>query len=130
MKNKNFIVLAKIDHILFKADALANIQKSNPKDFQTHNDCRFGKWYDTEGQQQFGHSKSFHNILAPHTLVHNSVLNSFKLIKGRDAMLYKDELKANFKTMESASDELFALMDKMLDEKAAYDDTKNENKNI
>ena len=63
MKNKNFIVLAKIDHILFKADALSHIEKSQYKEFSDHNSCRFGKWYAVDGAAQFGHSQSYKSMV-------------------------------------------------------------------
>ncbi len=122
MKNKNFVVLAKIDHILFKADALEHIQKNDHKEFDNHNSCRFGKWYNAEGGSQFGHSKSFKKILTPHAIVHDSVLSTFALTKDGDALEHENEIKANFTKMESASVELFTLMDSMLDEEAAYQD--------
>jgi len=120
MKNKNFIVLAKIDHILFKADAFTHIQKDAYKEFDTHNSCRFGKWYNTDGKSQFGHSKSFEKIIVPHQEVHNSVLNTFALLKDGNMLSYENVIKSNFTTMEEASDRLFVLMDKILDEEAAF----------
>ena len=123
MQNKNFIVLAKIDHILFKADAFANIQKETHKEFSNHNNCRFGTWYNTQGQSQFGHSKSFKMLVTPHATVHNSVLDTFKLIENSSVLNHEEEVKANFSKMETASDELFLLMDNMLQEEVDYQDT-------
>ena len=122
MKNKNFIVLAKIDHILFKADAFEHIQRNDHKEFDNHNNCRFGKWYDCEGAEQFGHAKSYAKILKPHETVHNSVLNTFSLIKESNILKHENKIKQNFKEMETASDELFVLMDSMLQEEAKYSD--------
>jgi len=122
MKNKNFVVLAKIDHILFKADAFEHIQKDAYRDFDTHNSCRFGQWYKTDGQAQFGHSKSFKEIVTPHADVHNAVLETFALIKDSDTIKHEDEIKNNFAKMEKASDRLFYLMDEMLLEEALYSD--------
>jgi len=122
MKNKNFIVLAKIDHILFKADALSHVQKDNPKKFDNHNACRFGKWYTTDGESQFGHSKSFKDIAVPHKIVHDSVLNTFSLLQDGNMLNHEEQIKTNFITMESASNELFTLMDNMLEEEATFSD--------
>ncbi|MEA3370577.1 MAG: methyl-accepting chemotaxis protein [Campylobacterota bacterium] len=120
MKNKNFVVLAKIDHILFEADALAHVEKGVDKDFDSHHACRFGKWYEGEGKEQFSHSKSFKAINNPHATVHDSVINSFKLLKENDLSAVSKDVKENFIEMESASDELFVLMDSMLDEEQKY----------
>jgi len=122
MKNKNFIVLAKIDHILFKADALTHIEDYQYKEFSNHHNCRFGKWYLGDGASQFGHSESFKKIDIPHSTVHNAVIDSFKLIENSEAILHKDQIKNNFIKMEVASAELFSLMDNMLDEEAQYQD--------
>ena len=124
MKNKNFIVLAKIDHILFKADALSHVEKGDYKEFDTHHSCRFGKWYESEGKKQFSHSKSFKAIEAPHAIVHNSVLDSFKLLKDKDITLVAQEVKENFIKMESTSEELYSLMDSMLEEERLYKEQK------
>jgi hypothetical protein len=123
MKNKNFIVLAKIDHILFKADALAHIEKNDFKEFADHNSCRFGKWYKSEGITQFKHSKSFQAIDTPHAIVHNSVRDTFEILKTKTLTDCDTEIKQNFVAMEAASDELFELMDKMLEEEAAYQES-------
>ena len=120
MKNKNFIVLAKIDHILFKADALEQLREENQKGFDNHHNCRFGKWYSTDGASQFGHSESFKKIENPHAIVHNSVISSFALIKNSEAIEHKEEIFKNFKNIEVASTELFELMDKVLLEEADY----------
>jgi len=120
MKNKNFIVLAKIDHILFKAEALSNIEKNQQQHFDDHHSCRFGKWYDKEGIEKFSHSKSFNKLIEPHKIVHDSVLETFKLIQGKEIHLHTDTIKTNFIKMENASDELFELMDMMLEEEEKY----------
>jgi hypothetical protein len=120
MKDKNFVVLAKIDHILFKADAFEHIQKDSHNNFSNHNECRFGKWYNTDGQSQFGHSKSFKEIITPHTLVHNAVLDTFALIENSNALEHEEAIKNNFINMEEASDRLFYLMDEMLLEESNY----------
>ena len=120
MKNKNFLILSKIDHILFKAAAHQNLH--NPNEITDHNSCRFGKWYNNEGESQFGHTRSFQKILAPHAEVHEAVASSFALAKEDGLLQHKEEIKANFIRMESASDMLFNIMDDMLEEDAKYTD--------
>ena len=123
MKNKNFVVLAKIDHILFKADALAHVDKNEHKQFGNHHDCRLGKWYDSEGLTHFSNSPSFKALTVPHQKVHEKVLSTFKLLENQDMLQCASSIKTNFVQMEEASDELFVLMDKMLNEEAQYQTT-------
>jgi methyl-accepting chemotaxis protein len=118
MKNKNFIVLAKIDHILYKAEALDHIEKEDFKEFVDHNTCRFGKWYNDEGKEQFSHAKSYDMILEPHKNVHNKVIESVDMIKENDILKSKDQIKQNFVDIEKNTALLFTLMDKMLQEES------------
>ncbi len=122
MKNKNFIVLAKIDHILFKAEALRCVQSDCTKEFENHSSCRFGQWYNGEGQSQFAHSKSFKEILKPHAAVHDSVIDTFEILKDDEAINHATKIKENFTQMENSSDKLFALMDTMIEEEAVFSD--------
>ncbi len=116
MKNKNFIVLAKIDHILYKAEALDHIEKEEFKDFVDHNTCRFGKWYNEDGKEQFSHAQSYERILEPHKQVHKKVIDSVELIKDNNMLKEKDTIKQNFVDIEKNTAILFELMDKMLQE--------------
>jgi len=122
MKNKNFVVLAKIDHVLFKDDALHHLQESQHKHFDDHTTCRLGKWYEGEGASYFSHSQSFHNMLKPHAVVHNKVLNTFDLLKDSATLKNQDKIKQNFIEINQASNDLFKYMDKMLEEEASYQD--------
>ena len=122
MKNKNFVVLAKIDHVLFKDNALHHIQHEEHKQFEDHTTCRLGKWYEGEGAASFSHSKSFKDMLQPHAKVHSKVLETFALLKENKFTHNQEKIKQNFVDMHQASDELFDYMDKMLDEEATYQD--------
>lgn len=130
MKNKNFVVLAKIEHILFKADALAYIEKDTNKEFNNHHSCRFGKWYESDGISQFPNSESFHALEIPHKIIHDKVIDSFALIKSSDLSNHKDKIKSNFIEMENASDKLFKLMDKMLKEESEYQQSQIESSEL
>jgi len=118
MKNKNFIVLAKIDHILYKAEALDHIAKEEFKDFTNHTSCRFGKWYESEGKEQFSHAPSYSDILIPHKNVHDKVINSIEFIKNANMLKHTDEIKQDFIDIEKNTQILFSLMDKMLQEES------------
>jgi len=122
MKNQNFIVLAKIDHILFKNSALNSISKNEVTEFIDHHSCRFGKWYAGEGKSYFSHSSSFKQMATPHAEVHNKVKNIFEYIKDSDLLSHKEAVKADFISMHKSSQEMFRLMDSMLEEEAVYQD--------
>jgi len=122
MKNKNFVVLAKMDHILFKSDAFKHVEQEDYKEFNTHQTCRFGQWYESDAKEQFGHSKSYADILVPHRTVHDKVLDTFEVLKKGQLINNHDRILNNFIIMEESSAILFEQMDKMLEEEAKFND--------
>ncbi len=120
MKNKNFVVLAKIDHILFKNEALNAIANKEHREFPDHHSCRLGKWYDSEGKSHFPHAKSFQAMLTPHVNIHTIIKDVFTLLQKSDALEQKEKIIQDFISINQASSELFTLMDRMLLEEAEY----------
>ena len=115
MENRVFIVLAKIDHIIFKADAYDNIIDADAtKSFSNHTTCRLGKWYESTGKERFGTTSAYKNMLTPHRDVHNRVHDNREFIKNGDSRLEnEDKIVENFRDMEKASEKLFSLLDEM-----------------
>jgi len=118
MGNKVFVVLAKIDHIIYKANAYDIIvtgDKTNT--VNDHEECRLGKWYNSVAKERFGNTNAYKSILSPHKAVHDSVRNSIEFFKYEDLRLdNEDKILQNLKTMENSSDILFSLLNDMLDE--------------
>jgi len=118
MENKVFIVLAKIDHIIYKAnayDAIVTADKS--KSFGSHIECRLGKWYSTNGKERFGNTDAYKAALAPHQTVHESVHSCVSFYDGEDTRIEnEDKIVQKLKIMEENSDELFVLLNKMLEQ--------------
>lgn len=117
MKHQNFIVLAKIDHILYKADTLDHILQENPKHDEDHTTCQFSNWYLSKEIGDFTHTKSFKLLNSPHLAVHDNVQKIFSLMRTDDALiLHKDQIKHHYIAMEDASTELLITLDDMLNE--------------
>ena len=117
MENSIFVVLAKIDHILYKSRAynsIVSLKKILPT--VNHHECRLGKWYDGEGQTRFSHTPSYASIAAPHTIVHNNANKNLDYLDQETILVHADEIIGNFEAMENASQELFDKMDTMLNE--------------
>ena len=107
-----------IDHILFKTNAYTSINLGKQVGaFGNHHNCRLGKWYDNEGKKLFGHTSSYKAMEKPHAVVHNNVMEAVKCVDGEDTCLAnKDIIMKDFIAMESASEELFSLAERMIDE--------------
>ena len=120
MENSVFVVLAKIDHILYKSRAynsIMSIQKLLSA--QTTHECSLGEWYDTEGKSRFENTKSFAQIAAPHANVHKNANANLEFLEHdaqKDTLENAETILHNFDSMEKSSEELFALMDNMLEE--------------
>ncbi len=119
MENGIFIVLAKIDHIVYKSNAYNTIMRFekilNPMDSHS---CRLGKWYDGEGAKRFGSSSAFKEFEIPHKEVHEHANHNVTYVydyEDREACLEnQDDIVEHFMAMEEASRKLFVLMDQML----------------
>lgn len=120
MENSIFVVLAKIDHIIYKSNAYNTIITATPQlQISDHHGCRLGKWCDTEGASRFGETSAFKQISKPHKIVHdNANKNAAYLSDGIEDSHVEagKEIVLRFEEMEKASNELFVLLDTMLKE--------------
>ncbi|MDD5717949.1 MAG: methyl-accepting chemotaxis protein [Sulfuricurvum sp.] len=119
IENTTFVTLAKIDHILFKSNAYKSIVNGRLEaSFGDHHSCRLGKWYDGGiGKERFSHLASYNEIQQPHAAVHKSVHNNMVHVENGDYTIQnKNQIIHNFETMESASQQLFHLMDRLIKE--------------
>jgi len=118
MENKVFVVLAKIDHIIYKATAYDTIVNADTTQaVTTDKDCRLGKWYATTAKERFGNTSAYKSVSIPHRAIHDSVRNSIEFFKGEDLRLENEEkITKNLQSMEENSKKLFVLLNEMLDE--------------
>lgn len=118
MENNIFVVLVKLDHILYKSRAYNSmISLKRVLKNLSPTQCRLGLWYEGEGKQRFSSMPSYSKISAPHAIVHNNANANLSFLD-KDAQndtLKNDELIfKKFDQMEVASAELFELLDEML----------------
>ncbi len=115
MKNQVFLIMVKIDHIIYKANAYnAIVNADKNANFTDSEHCRFGLWYHDKGKKVFGKAPSYVKIDKPHKTIHNKVLENMKFIIKDDKRIENEEtIVENFKEMEKASHELYALLDEL-----------------
>ncbi len=117
MENNIFVVLAKIDHILYKSRAYNSIMVCDKKlETMDAHQCRLGSWYENEGKLRFGKTSSFALMKEPHTAVHQNANKNIAFVSlGEEACLKNaDQIVKNFQEMEKESARLFVHMDNML----------------
>jgi len=119
IRDSLFMVLVKIDHILFKSNAYSSVigQKSIAS-FGDHKSCRLGKWYLNEGKERYGHTNNYSSIDDPHSKVHVNVLKNIQIVEHGHAMdpENEDTIINNFREMEQESAKLFDILDKVVEE--------------
>lgn len=121
IQNRLFMTQAKVHHIVFKSRAYTSVLSgAQDEEFVDHKHCQFGQWYLSSGKERFGNIQAFNLIDTPHRHLHESVLANMQFIKAGTTLKGNnpDIIKRNFETMETASHQLFELMDTMLVEAA------------
>ena len=122
MEDSVFVTLAKIDHIIFKANAYDTIvDGSQTAKFSSHTECRLGKWYGDVGKARFSTTNGYRSLLAPHKTVHDSVHKNLDFMKNDDKRVQNaTTIVNNFHDMEEASKTLFGILDGMIEEVKRY----------
>ena len=120
MENSVFIVLAKLDQILFKSRAYTSIiSLKNVLPSKAGEKCRLGEWCSEEGQTRFAKTESFPKLDAPRIMVSRKVhenLSHLEKDAENETLKNADKIIKNFDEMEDVSSEVFVLLDKMLKE--------------
>jgi len=78
-----------------------------------------GKWYyDGEGKQIFSNTQAYKAMEVPHSNVHKLVAQTLECISRKDcrSVKTKDSIIKNMEIMEQNSNELFTLLEKMVQE--------------
>jgi methyl-accepting chemotaxis protein len=112
-----FMSLAKLDHVLWKVNTyLSAVNKKEEFPFVDHHNCRLGRWYEAgDGREHFSETPSFRTLEGPHEKVHSGTKRVFSLMT-EDRVDY-EALRRGFEEMEQGSEEVFAVLDRILHEK-------------
>ncbi|SFP11132.1 Chemoreceptor zinc-binding domain-containing protein [Hydrogenimonas thermophila] len=111
-----FISLAKLDHVIFKLNGYKAIFNNNYELMSDHMHCRFGKWVNSDGKELFGKTSAYKDIELPHKTVHNAINDALKCIEKRTCLSEVDYVESKFKEAEKAGNDLFKILNIMIDE--------------
>lgn len=111
-----FINLAKLDHMLFKVVTYDGVFNDKNVELSDHHSCRFGKWKEGAGKAAFGDTRSFAMIDKPHSTVHTNAALAIECVRKGTCLQSIDSVIGYFLNAESASNELFEILDNMLSE--------------
>jgi len=119
ISNKIFVNLAKLDHVIYKNNLYQLLfGDSNSFKPSEHTACRLGKWYDSGlGKSEFGNTKSYSSLNKPHATVHREANILAKECSGNAVVCSKAVIEEKVKLIENASEDVFRILDQMLEEK-------------
>jgi len=113
-----FIILVKLDHLLFKANGYKTIfQDKVEGEFTSHHNCRLGVWYENGlGKELFSHLSSYKQLDKPHAVVHDNIIKAVHCVETGHCLIDVENVLTYFSRAESASGDVMTILDKILDE--------------
>ena len=113
-----------MDHIIYKQRAYMALNTDGERTYTDavtvdHHQCRLGQWYESEGREEFGGTRAYAALVAPHARVHagaHKMLSYLGQGWEKDLTMQQTMLTAMQGT-EDASREVMDLIDRMVVEK-------------
>jgi archaellum component FlaC len=120
MSNQIFANLAKVDHIIFKNNLYNSVlEGTNTFSCVNHNECRLGDWYnDGKGKEFFSDTSGYRELLSPHKVVHDEANTLYTRCIEHFQDCTFDEIRGRIEKIENASQEVFASLDHMIEERS------------
>lgn len=118
MENRVFIVMAKIDQILYKSRAYNSLMQCEPmQNIVEAENTILGQWYRNEGERRFGKTTNYGAIHGQLKQVYSNANYNLALVSKRNishCLEHKHDILTHFTNMESASGEVFESLDNLL----------------
>jgi len=116
--NTVFVILAKIDHTIYKSNAYSSIFRRTARaSFPTHKECKLGEWHDTMAKEKFSNTLKYKEIDAPHRKIHDLVNRNISFLSPKDLVVEnKEEIIKNFMEIEQLGQQLYNILEDMIDE--------------
>jgi len=111
------VSLIKIDHSIFKSEIYSNVMHPDIDiKFIGDTECRFGRWYQEEGKERFGHLSEYITLVPVHKAIHDYARKNFNHAKNGTVFdkHYTQEIIENFKVMEDSSVQLAKILNAMV----------------
>ncbi|WP_430739172.1 CZB domain-containing protein [Sulfurimonas aquatica] len=116
--NAVFMVLVKLDHLLFKANGYKTVFSGKSTDeFVTDNECRLGKWYfEGNGKDAFSKCASYAKMALPHKAVHDNIKKAIDCVNNGTCTQESQNVMTYFDAAEDASKQVVQTLNSMLSE--------------
>jgi len=117
-----FMVLSKLDHLLFKANGYKTVFSGEVKgNFLSDTECRLGNWYfNGTGKEKFGKCQSYSKMATPHKEVHDNIKKAVDCVTNGTCTQESQNVMTYFNHAEEASHKVIELLSAMLHEEKSY----------
>ena len=109
---RSFIQTVKLDHVVWKGEVYSvasGLSHKSISDFADHNQCRLGKWYNSDGRETYSSNQQFRQLEEPHRQVHLNGVEALKALQAGDKPKSIEHLQA----MEDASVRVMNILDSL-----------------
>jgi len=113
-----FVVLTKLDHLLFKAAGYKTVFENNADEsFKNEKECRLGQWYlNGRGKEKFANVPSYSKLNAPHKEVHDNIKKAVECVKNNRCEQDAENVVKYFEKAQIASRDVMKILDEILKE--------------
>ncbi len=128
MDDEISIVLAKIDHIIYKSKIFDSVVegKACNEAKKDHRTCQVGEWYEGSAKRRFGNTKTYAHLGEFHKKLHDLIKDTIVCFRDDDHRLENEErILTNLRKLEEDSRKLFEILNSMLKEKISSFDSTN-----
>jgi methyl-accepting chemotaxis protein len=111
-----FIILSKLDHLIFKTNGYKTVFKGQANDeFESDTECRLGKWYyEGKGKENYRHCFSYKALVIPHKEVHQNIQKAVECVKKGTCTKESDNVMRYFSKAEEASKEVIKHLNSLI----------------
>jgi methyl-accepting chemotaxis protein len=118
IENMVYVLLAKIDHTIYKSNAYTSVVRRTKRVENTnHTQCHLGKWYQGIAKNKFSKTNAYPKIDLPHSEIHRLVNINLGYIHPADRVVENHkEIIENFKKIEENSLQMYTHLEEMVKE--------------
>lgn len=117
IENMIYILLAKIDHTIYKSNAyISIIRREKRLDQMSHRECHLGQWYTGLAKEKFGKTQSYGLVETPHSEIHRLANINLGFVDPDSVVENHKQIIANFEEMERNSQKMYQYLEQMIKE--------------
>lgn len=118
IENMVYVLLAKIDHTIYKSNAYTSIIRRQKRlESMNHTQCHLGKWYVGTAKEKFSKTDAYSKVDAPHSEIHRLTNLNLSYVYPTDRVIENHkEIIENFTKIEENSLKMYDYLEEMIKE--------------